>query len=110
MLDTAEAAGAAAIKGMEDTYPCGGAYIIVDGSNELVKLFKKYGAKSGEGANAHYKFGKWGMSKNYPTGFTVSCYGNGGYQNMDMHSAENNAYVRVFGLNNIPVRVHTYID
>ena len=106
MLDKATAEGEMAVKGMHDGFPCGGAYVIADGRSELVKGMKKWGVLEG----SWYKLGDWAMTKNYPSGFMLSNRKNGGYQNMQMHSEENMAYTKVFGLYNIPTRVHTYID
>lgn len=110
MLNEATAAGKDATAGMTDTYPCGGAWVTADGTSELVKLFKKYGLKTGEGANADYIAEDWRMSKSYPKGFSFSCRKNGGYQNMQMHTAENLAYVQVFAMHDIVTGVHTYVD
>lgn len=113
VLDEAELAGREAVAGMRDGFPCGGAYLTAHSNVNcgfIIKLFKKYGVKEGEGSNAKYKIGNWTMMKDYPTGFWISNSANGGYQNMDMHSAENNAYVRVFAKYNIVVGVRTYID
>lgn len=106
MLEDATEAGAFATKGMDDSFPCGGAYVIADGRNELVRGMKKWGTLEG----SWYKLGDWAMTKNYPSGFMFSNRKNGGYQNMQMHGAENAAYVKVFGMYNIVTSIHTYID
>lgn len=106
VLNRASYAGREAVKGMEDTYPCGGAYLTADGRSDIVRLFKKHGEKAGKN---EYTIGRWRMWKS-SRGFIISNGENGGYQNMQMHSAENNAYVTVFGTYNLPVSVHTYID
>lgn len=106
MLESATDAGALAIKGMTDSFPCGGAYLKADGRCELVRGFKKWGEEKG----GWYYLGDWAMTNNYPSGFMFSNRKNGGYQNMGMHSAENTAYVQVFGMFNIITSVHTYID
>ena len=106
ILAEATEAGRLATVGMKDTYPCGGAYLTVGGNDFFFKFFKKYAEKT---VSNDYELGDWRMWKSSP-GFVVSNKKNGGYQNMDMHSAENNAYVRVFGMNNMAVGVRTYID
>lgn len=114
LLDAAHNAGEQATDGMVDTYPCGGAYVIAEGTSELVKLFKKYGTSNGqEGANARYTFNNWTMSKDYPKGFSFSNHNKkqkGGFQNIQMHAAVANAYVQKFGEHNIVTSSRTYID
>jgi hypothetical protein len=117
LLDSVHNAGEQAIDGMRDDgmrdgYPGGGAFVIADGSSELVKLFKKYGKDNEQtGSNKDYTFNNWLMSKNYTTGFYFSNHNRmRGFQNMDMHAAVANAYVRKFSEHNIITSSCTYID
>lgn len=106
ILGEATEAGRVATIGMTDTYPCGGAYVVLDGNGDMVRLFKKYAEKTG---TSDYELDDWRIWKS-DKGYAMSNKKNGGYQNMQMHSAENNAYVQVFVMENIVTSVRVYID
>lgn len=105
VLIDARQKGIEAVIGLTDTYPCGGAYLKADGNSNIVKLFKKYGTKVGDS----YEIMGWHASKGYPSGYDIS-HGGNHYQNMDMHSRRATAECGELGMNNLVVRVETYID
>lgn len=104
VLIDARQKGIEAVIGMQDTYPCGGAYHMADGNSAIIKLFKKFGVKEGN----YYTCMGWSASK-MSKGYMISHSGNS-YQNMDMHSRRTVAESGVFGMNELPTRVETYID
>lgn len=97
--------GIQVVIGMQDTYPCGGAYHVASGNSDIVKMFKKFGV---EERPKHYSIMGWTAWKSH-RGYIISHPGRM-YQNMDMHSASTTAESGVLGMNELPTSVHTYID
>ncbi len=107
LLDARDA-GIQAVMGMEDNYPCGGAYHTADGNSQIVRMFKKYGIRGNQGRENHYEVMGWTAYK-ASKGYIIS-HGGNRYQNMDMHSRRTTAESGVLGMNELPTSVHTYID
>ena len=63
VLVEARQKGIEAVIGMEDNYPCGGAYLIADGNSEIVKLFKKFGEKDESSYPCYYNLAGWHARK-----------------------------------------------
>ncbi len=110
ILFGAEISGRAALQGLQDTFPCGGAWLNTSGNSQIAKLFKKYAIKQD---NGDYVFGEWHMNKGYPSGYSIHHYSSGGsgYQSMEMDIAKYSAIQKSLVEEGIgETNLYSYID
>ena len=86
---------------------CGGAYLLLDGRDPLVRHFKKVGRKHG----CWYQWGNCSITKGAYKGYQLSIqYPLRRRQEMGIHEVANEAAAKVLKSHGINVYVKTYID
>lgn len=109
-LEGAERMAVKAVEEMVDSYPCGGAYLLLAGNHMLIKAFKKFGEKDHNGDyRIKTKTGDWCASKYYAGGYSIWVHGEGRrFQNMDANYKKYQTIIEALGLSGISV--YSYID